>query len=141
MILYVYLNRRLNIHSVKKWVDWTKTTEQRYSYTHSKMNAWLDVAKQCPWCARWCLKDMACNYIFACGLQTNGIFIVGTGCGRSWCWECGKKFCGQYMNPETCKKCVDARENHNTECCVKESGFIQADYCSGGHNSHCEKRW
>ena len=27
-------------------------------------------AKQCPWCERWALKDTACNYIFACGLQT-----------------------------------------------------------------------
>jgi len=54
-------------------------------------------AKQCPWCDRWCLKDNACNYIFACGLATGASdFLIHHGCGKSWCFECGKKFCGQY---------------------------------------------
>jgi len=98
-------------------------------------------AKQCPWCTRWCLKDDACNYIFACGLQTRGGFFVGAGCGKSWCWECGKKFCGQYINPTTGVKTPEAKENHNADCCKKEVGFIQDQYCPGGHNSHCEKRF
>ena len=93
-------------------------------------------AKQCPWCERWCLKDDACNYIFACGLQTGGAFVVGAGCGKSWCWQCGKKFCGLYYNPETGTKSPTAKESHNSTCCPK-----QDDYCPGGHNSHCEKRW
>ena len=37
-------------------------------------------AKQCPWCQRWCLKDAACDYIFACGLETKGTFVKGAGC-------------------------------------------------------------
>jgi hypothetical protein len=98
-------------------------------------------AKQCPWCARWCLKDAACNYIFACGLQTgSNRFDVGTGCGRSWCWECGKKFCGVYMDPTTGVKRRDARESHDAQCCRQETGFQEGDYCPGGHNSHCDKR-
>jgi hypothetical protein len=99
-------------------------------------------AKQCPWCERWCLKDDACNYIFACGLQTGaGGFVIGAGCGRSWCWECGKKFCGQYIDPETGKKTSDAREGHDAECCKKDLNFKQDEYCPGGHNSHCAYRW
>lgn len=98
-------------------------------------------AKQCPWCQRWCLKDNACNYIFACGLPTVGAFVVDTGCGRSWCWFCGKKFCGVYIDPLTGKKLPDAKENHTASCCKDETGFIEADYCGGGHNSHCERRW
>jgi hypothetical protein len=101
----------------------------------------MQTAKQCPWCARWCLKDDACNYIFACGLQSNGAFIVGTGCGRSWCWECGKKFCGQYIDPNTGTKSSRAMEYHNSECCTTEPGCSKDDLCCGGHNSHCEKRW
>lgn len=98
-------------------------------------------AKQCPWCERWCLKDDACNYIFACGLQTSGAFVVGAGCGKSWCWQCGKKFCGLYYNPETGTKSPEAKESHNNTCCSNEQSFKQGDYCPGGHNSHCEKRW
>ena len=97
-------------------------------------------ARQCPWCKRWCLKDMACAYIFACGLDDLNKFHIGSGCGRSWCWECGKKFCSQYIDPETGIKTKDAKEIHG-KCCSLESCFIQEEYCPGGHNSHCDKRW
>ena len=102
----------------------------------------MDDAKQCPWCERWCLKDSACNYIFACGLPTGSAkFVVGTGCGKSWCWLCGKKFCGLYIDPCSGKKTPGAKEHHNSKCCAQEPGFQQSDYCPGGHNSHCEKRF
>lgn len=95
--------------------------------------------KQCPHCERWCLKDDACNYIFACGLETKG-FVKGGGCGKSWCWQCGKKFCGQYYDPITGQQLPDAKESHD-KCCEKEMGFSRDTYCCGGHNSHCERRW
>ena len=98
-------------------------------------------AKQCPWCMRWCLKDAACNYVFACGLETNGKFHIGGGCGKSWCWECGKKFCGQYIDPTTGLKTNLAKEDHNDHCCKLQENFSLESYCGGGHNSHCNKRW
>ena len=67
--------------------------------------------------------------------------MVGAGCGRSWCFECGKKFCAQYIDPATGIKASGARESHNKQCCTTEVGFNQNDYCPGNHNSHCEKRW
>lgn len=97
-------------------------------------------AKQCPWCERWCLKDNACNYIFSCGLDSNNKFQVSKGCGRTWCWECCKKFCSKYHNPETGEKLPTAKDNHG-DCCKGEEGFSKETYCPGGHNSHCEKRW
>jgi hypothetical protein len=97
-------------------------------------------AKQCPWCARWCLKDMACNYIFACGLDTSRGFVVGAGCGKSWCFACGKKFCGQHTDPTTGHRMASARDHHDANCCKQESGYVKEDYCSGGHNSHCGPR-
>jgi len=97
--------------------------------------------KQCPWCERWCLKDDACNYIFACGLESKGKFVIGGGCGRSWCWECGKKFCSVYYDPLTGLKSPTAKEVHDPQCCKSEKGFQQSNYCPGGHNSHCDKRW
>ena len=106
-----------------------------------------DDAKMCPWCERWCLKDDACNYIFACGLPadstlgSNNGFYVGAGCGRSWCWECGKKFCTPYIHPETGKKTPGAKEWHTATCCSEEPGFDKTTYCPGGHNSHCDTRW
>lgn len=96
-------------------------------------------AKQCPWCARWALKDAACAFIFACGLDVHGVFHVGSGCGRSWCWECGKKYCGWYMNPADGRKCEIARETH-AGCCELMPGFVAAEFCTGGHSSHCAPR-
>jgi len=98
-------------------------------------------AKQCPWCTRWCLKDAACNYIFACGLDERNQFHIGKGCGRSWCWQCGKKFCGRYYDINTGTKLPTAKENHDARCCEAEPGFSKEEFCPGGHNSHCESRW
>jgi len=97
-------------------------------------------AKQCPWCEQWALKGKSCNYIFACGLDDHGNFHKGAGCGKSWCWQCGKKFCGRYIDPETGKRERNAREYHDT-CCIQDPNFSYKDYCPGGHNSHCELRW
>ena len=98
-------------------------------------------AKMCPWCERWSLKDNACNYIFACGLDTKYGFMKGHGCGKSWCWGCGKKFCGQYYNQQTGVKMPGAKDNHDSICCTKEAGFKKEDFCAGGCSSHCAKRW
>jgi len=100
----------------------------------------MNDAKQCPWCSRWCLKDDACNYIFACGLELNGKFIIGAGCGRSWCWKCEKKFCSVYYDHKSGLRVPEARDFHDSHCCPREPGYKKEDYCSGGHNSHCEPR-
>ena len=97
-------------------------------------------AKCCPWCQRWCLKDNACDYVFSCGLDEKNVFHVGKGCGRTWCWTCEKKYCSQYHDPATGQRLPTAKDNHD-ECCRQESGFSQEDYCPGGHNGHCGKRW
>lgn len=98
-------------------------------------------AKQCPWCARWCLKDNACAYIFACGLDHKNKFHIGLGCGKSWCWECGKKYCTPYYDPVTGNKLPCAKDHHDSECCKAEPGFLEADYCPGGHSAHCSPRF
>ena len=98
----------------------------------------MNDAKQCPWCERWCLKDSNCNYIFACGLTENNVFVAG--CGKSWCWECGKKFCGQMYDPKNGKK-ISNKTNHGS-CCKESKEFTnEQEFCGGGHNSHCGKRW
>uniref|UniRef100_A0A6C0KYN3 Uncharacterized protein n=1 Tax=viral metagenome TaxID=1070528 RepID=A0A6C0KYN3_9ZZZZ len=97
-------------------------------------------AKTCPWCQRWCLKDNACNYIFACGLQTGSAgFVIGAGCGRSWCWGCGKKFCGLYYDQVTGLKLPEAKDSHDAICCLAEG--VKEEFCAGGCSSHCARRW
>ena len=96
-------------------------------------------ARQCPHCQRWALKDNACSYIFACGLDEKNVFHPQSGCGKSWCWTCGKKYCGQYYSSNGVKL-TNAKDSHG-DCCKHEEGFTQSEYCEGGHSSHCYKRW
>ena len=96
-------------------------------------------AKECPWCGRWSLKDFSCNYIFACGLDSVK-FHVGFGCGRSWCFQCGLRFCGQYYDPVTGRKMVDAKDSHDALCCKLDKDYAREKFCPGGHNSHCQSR-
>jgi len=104
-------------------------------------------AKPCPWCGRWALKDDGCNYIFACGLVSDGAFasgafVIGAGCGRSWCWQCGLKYCGMYIDPATGKRLPSAKDTHDAHCCASEPGFRADLYCPGGHSPHCApRRW
>ncbi len=98
-------------------------------------------AKQCPWCQRWCLKDNACAYVFSCGLDVRHGFVKGAGCGKTWCWTCGKKFCGQYHDPVSGQKLPGAKDHHDGNCCRGEPGFKEEEYCPGGHSGHCGKRW
>ena len=98
-------------------------------------------AKICPWCGRWALKDNACDYIFACGLDSAGKFHIGAGCGRSWCWRCGKKYCSQYYDPVTGQRVPTAKDSHDANCCKSEHEFKQEDFCPGGHSGHCARRW
>lgn len=95
-------------------------------------------AKQCPWCAQWALKDATCNWV-CCGDDTRDGFILGAGCGRQWCFECGKKLCGLLFGPEGTR--LNTSTNHDATCCRSEKDFKEADYCCGGHNSHVGKRW
>jgi hypothetical protein len=95
---------------------------------------------ECPHCGRPALRS-GCNYVFACGLDSK-TFHPGMGCGKPYCYKCGKKFCGQRHDPVTGQllkgKYLD---KHTKDCCRKELGFSEDDYCPGGHNSHCPKRW
>jgi hypothetical protein len=97
-------------------------------------------AKQCPWCGRWALKDNRCDYIFSCGLGDDDKFHVGAGCGKSFCWVCLRKYCGQMYDPETGKK-ISTKTSHDAKCCRNEPGFSEATFCPGGHNPHCGRRW
>lgn len=97
--------------------------------------------KQCPWCERWCLKDGACHYVFSCGLDFQGRFHVGEGCGRTWCWTCGKKYCTPYHDATTGEHMRTAKNTHTATCCTTETGFVPNDYCPGGHSAHCPARW
>ena len=90
--------------------------------------------KQCPWCHRYCAKDDNCNWV-CCGLASNNVFYVG--CGHQWCFQCGKRLCGQLFRPATKARIPHVPTSHSELCGCKNDGT----YCEGGHNSHAAPRW
>jgi len=98
-----------------------------------------DPVRQCPWCKQMCLKDAACNHV-VCGVGEDGTFLVGAGCGRSFCFLCEKKLCSRLYCPDTGTKLKGGRMHHDKVCCTQEEGYVKSEYCAGGHNSHCERR-
>jgi hypothetical protein len=93
----------------------------------------IDICR-CPHCDRLCVKDDACNYV-VCGRTDTG-FKIGYGCGKPFCFLCGKKLCGQMYN-EVTGEMIDSNEDHN-HTTDEEQKIIcsQNGYCLGGHNSH-----
>lgn len=100
-----------------------------------------DDARTCPWCGRLALKNDACNWV-TCGLaDAPAGFVVGAGCGHQWCFLCEGKLCGQVYDAITGAKRGGVADTHTATCCAEEPGFSQQEFCPGGHNSHCPKRW
>jgi len=95
-------------------------------------------AVNCPWCEQPALKDSGCNHV-VCGVDGKG-FNIGSGCGMQFCFECGKKLCRKVYCEITGVN-LKSSTNHNKMCCTKTPGFDKDYFCSGGHNSHCSKRW
>jgi hypothetical protein len=94
------------------------------------MDSDLQSAKQCPWCARWALKNAACNWV-CCGYADDGRFHVGAGCGRQWCFLCSKRLCGALFDAATGAQNPGVATVHSAACCGDGP-----DVCPGGHNSH-----
>lgn len=102
-------------------------------------------AKQCPWCSRWALKDEACNWV-CCGLVRDettraDAFMHGMGCGRQWCFHCGKRLCTLLYSPDgPDAPRLSGHVNHTHACCSAEAAAHGVEYgthyCPGGHNSH-----
>lgn len=103
-------------------------------------------AKACPWCLRPALKDDACQFV-VCGRGAAG-FVVGSGCGRAWCFRCdtgatpdgcfrmGGKLCGQMYDAET-GAMLDPNESHDHP--PGSDAFNRCNgpgHCPGGHDSH-----
>ncbi len=93
------------------------------------------MVKACPHCRRLALKDDNCNFVI-CGRSANNTFFVGMGCGKPWCYHCGKKLCGQNFCERT-GQLIDANEDHNhTNDDAARARCEGLTFCPGGHNSH-----
>lgn len=93
-----------------------------------------DDAKECPHCGQYAMKDEHCNFV-VCGRDEHKRFQIGAGCGKPWCYQCGKKLCGQ-MYAKTTGVALNLDERHDHHSPATIAACSGTDYCPGGHNSH-----
>jgi len=96
------------------------------------------LAKSCPHCAHTISMPEKTNYII-CGYQNSILGYDWSGCGRDWCFSCGKMLCKKW---ESDKLHLQMNRTHDDECCskhAKDNGYVYPDdYCKC-NNSHVHR--
>lgn len=87
------------------------------------------ITKHCPHCDNSCKGTIETAYII-CGYDDHLNGFNWKGCGRDWCFVCGKKLCKQWNENELY---TDEQRNHNKECCKriakKNNENYEENYC------------
>lgn len=87
------------------------------------------ISKKCPHCNNSCLLNENHKYVI-CGYTDTHTGYDWNGCGKDWCFKCGKKLCKSWIENNLH---VEINRTHNKECCHTHSkihGFnYPDDYC------------
>lgn len=85
--------------------------------------------KKCPHCGHICIAQEGTEYI-VCGYSDPQKGFDFQGCGRDWCFKCGKILCKIW---EQDSLFLEMNRHHNGECCVnhakKNGKNYTLDYC------------
>ena len=73
------------------------------------------LSKNCPHCSNNCKGSIDTTYII-CDYDDPLVGFKWNGCGKDWCFFCGKKLCKQWNED---KLYNDENRIHNKECCKK----------------------
>jgi DNA-directed RNA polymerase subunit N (RpoN/RPB10) len=80
--------------------------------------------KFCPHCKYKQYASNTTNYII-CGYDDNGNGRDLEGCGRDWCFKCGKMLCKKWDDDELY---VKIHRVHDSRCCKRYAQYIDKDY-------------
>lgn len=90
---------------------------------------YLFLTKQCPHCERECSVTEKTDYII-CGYQNTKSGFDWFGCGKDWCFECGKMLCKSWSGNNLCS---EYNRFHDDKCCkahAQKNGFKYPEqYC------------
>jgi len=80
--------------------------------------------KICPHCNHKCKSLVTASYVI-CGYTNSKNGYDWDGCGKDWCFQCGKKLCKSWQGN---KLYVESNRCHNGECCRKTANDNNEDY-------------
>jgi hypothetical protein len=69
------------------------------------------IKKACPHCHQLNVKEKTASYVI-CGYDVDG--YNWEGCGKDWCFECGKKLCKSW---DSHNLFLEDNRKHNKKCC------------------------
>lgn len=102
---------------------------KHYKKIETKKEINTNISKKCPHCQHIVNMPEATQYVI-CGYHNPIIGYDWNGCGRDWCFQCGKMLCKKW---ETDSLHLQMNRQHDEECCLKHAytnGYKYPDnYC------------
>lgn len=93
------------------------------------------ITQKCPHCERKCTIDINTTYVI-CGYINNRTGYDWEGCGKDWCFKCGKMLCKSWKDNELFS---EINRFHDNECCKKHakenSRQYPEEYCQCSTNN------
>lgn len=83
---------------------------------------------KCPHCKHVCVTDIGTKYII-CGYVDKKTGYDWKGCGKDWCFECGKMLCKSWDGDQLF---LEMNRHHDDQCCklhAEEHHRDYLDYC------------
>lgn len=102
-----------------------KTIDYIINSKEHKLTNTTFIEKHCPHCNNKVLRDVRTTYI-VCGYPSDNTF---SGCGRDWCFKCGKKLCKKW---ESDQLYIETNQFHDGECCktyAEQNSLNYEDFC------------
>lgn len=75
------------------------------------------LTKQCPHCFKDCVAPIGTEYTI-CGYTNSRTGYDLVGCGKDWCFKCGKMLCKKW---DLYQLFLPTNKHHNNECCKKHA--------------------
>ena len=97
--------------------------EQSFSDSLFERNNYK-ITKNCPHCNHPCNESINMKYVI-CGYTDTQKGYDLVGCGKDWCFKCGKMLCKSW---NTNQLFILDNRTHNKECCKKHANELNIDY-------------
>lgn len=98
--------------------------KKQINTTHNCGNQQIYITKNCPHCDSPSTCSVDTKYII-CGYANSVTGYDWKGCGKDWCFECGKMLCKSW---DANKLLLQMNRFHDNECCEKHAMLHNKEY-------------
>jgi hypothetical protein len=118
------------LNKKNKITDEEKIGTYKFNPEYKKEFDTLLMTKNCPHCDKECTINEKTDYII-CGYQDTKSGFDWFGCGKDWCFECGKMLCKSWSGNDLCS---EYNRLHDSKCCKEHALQNKCNY----HDDYCQ---